>query len=45
MQFGHEQLDIYRLAIDYMVWSCMLAEELSGVDRHGRDESREKSAA
>ena len=46
MQFGHAQLDIYRLAIDYVAWSCRLAEELSGVDRHdGRDESQEKSAA
>jgi four helix bundle protein len=38
MQFGHEQLDVYRLAIDYVAWSCVLAKELNGVDRHARDQ-------
>ncbi len=38
MQFGHEQLDVYRLAIDYMAWPYVLAKELSGVDRHARDQ-------
>jgi len=38
MQFGHEQLDVYRLAIDYVAWSYCLAKELSGVDRHARDQ-------
>ena len=34
MQFGHEQLDVYRLAIDYVAWSYALAKELNGVDRN-----------
>jgi four helix bundle protein len=38
MQFGHEQLDVYRLAIDYVAWSYALAKELNGVDRHARDQ-------
>ena len=38
MQFGHEQLDVYRLAIGYVAWSYRLAKELSGVDRHARDQ-------
>ena len=38
MQFGHEQLDVYRLAIDYVAWAYALAKELNGVDRHARDQ-------
>jgi four helix bundle protein len=38
MQFGHEQLDVYRLAIDYVAWSYALAKELKGIDRHARDQ-------
>ena len=38
MQFGHEQLDVYRLGIDYVAWSYALAKELNGVDRHARDQ-------
>ena len=38
MQFGHEQLDVYRLAIDYVAWSYLLAKELNSVDRHARDQ-------
>ena len=38
MQFGHEQLDVYRLAIDCVAWAYLLASELSGVDRHARDQ-------
>ena len=38
MQFGHEQLDVYRLSVDYVAWSYALAKELSGVDRHARDQ-------
>ena len=33
MQFGHEQLDAYRRAIDYVAWACFLAKELNGVVR------------
>ena len=38
MVFGHEQLDVYRLVIDYVAWAYFLAKELSGVDRHARDQ-------
>ncbi len=38
MPFGHEQLDVYRLAIDYVAWGYKLAKELRGVDRHARDQ-------
>ena len=38
MQFGHEQLDVYRLSIDYVAWSYVLAKELTGLDRHARDQ-------
>ena len=38
MQFGHEQLDVYRLSIDYVAWAYALAKQLSGVDRHARDQ-------
>jgi len=38
MEFGHEQLDVYRLAVDYVAWSYSLAKDLSGVDRHARDQ-------
>ena len=38
MVFGHEQLHVYRLAIDYVAWAYLLAKELSGVDRHARDQ-------
>jgi len=31
MPFGHEQLDVYRLAIDYVAWSYALAKELAEV--------------
>ena len=38
MQFGHEQLDVYRLAINYVAWSYAVAKERNGVDRHARDQ-------
>ena len=38
MGFGHEHLDVYRLSVDYVAWSYALAKELSGVDRHARDQ-------
>ena len=38
MPFGHEQLDVYRLAIEYVAWAYTLAKDLSGVDRHARDQ-------
>jgi len=38
MEFGHEQLDVYRLAIDYVRWAYSLAKPLNGADRHARDQ-------
>ena len=38
LRFGHEQLDVYRLAVDYVAWSHALAKGLKGVDRHARDQ-------
>ena len=38
MPFGHEQLDVCRLAIDHVAWSHAVAKELNGVDRHARDQ-------
>src|SRR6056297_4121867 len=38
MVFGHEHLDVYRLSVDDVAWSYALAKELSGVDRHARDQ-------
>ena len=30
MAFGHEKLDVYRLAIDYVAWVYSQANELAG---------------
>ena len=38
MEFGHEQLDVYRLSIDYVAWAYALARALKGADRHARDQ-------
>ncbi len=38
MQFGHEQLDVYRVSIRYVAWAYKLAKRLQGVDRHARDQ-------
>ena len=38
MQFGHEKLDVYRLSIEYVAWSYALAKDLTGADRHARDQ-------
>ena len=38
MTFGHEKLDVYRLAIDYVAWVFAQANELSGILRHARDQ-------
>ncbi len=38
MKFGHEQLDVYRLAIEYVAWSYLVAKDLKGIDRHARDQ-------
>jgi len=38
MLFGHEQLDVYQISIDYVSWAHNLAKRLTGVDRHARDQ-------
>jgi four helix bundle protein len=38
MQFGHEQLDVYRLSIRYVAWAYQAVKRLNGVDRHARDQ-------
>ena len=37
MPFGHEQLDVYRGAIDYAGWAYEFCEELKG-HRHAKDQ-------
>jgi four helix bundle protein len=38
MQFGHEQLDVYRVSIRYVAWAYETAKRLRGMDRHARDQ-------
>ena len=38
MQFGHEQLDVYRVSIRSVSWAYDVAGGLKGVDRHARDQ-------
>ena len=38
MQFGHEQLDVYRVSIQYVAWAYEVAKSLKGIDRHARDQ-------
>ena len=38
MEFGHEQLDVYRVSIRYVAWAYEIAVSLKGVDRHARDQ-------
>ncbi len=38
MQFGHEQLDVYRVSIQYVAWAYETAKRLRGIDRHARDQ-------
>jgi four helix bundle protein len=35
---GHEKLDVYRLAIDYLAWVFEHSETLNGAHRHARDQ-------
>ena len=34
MQFGHEQLDVYRISIRYVAWAYENAKRLKGIDRY-----------
>ncbi len=36
--FDHERLDVYRLSIDYVAFSCRLAKSLASVNRPARDQ-------
>lgn len=38
MSFGHEKLDVYRLAIGYVAWVYEKAEGLTGTHRLARDQ-------
>jgi len=38
MQFGHEQLDVYRVSIRYVPWAYQVAKSLKGCDRPARDQ-------
>jgi four helix bundle protein len=38
MAFGHEQLDVYRAALDYVVWVFRVSGQLGGIARHPRDQ-------
>ena len=38
MQFGHEQLDVYRVSIRYVAWAYETAKRLKGIDRHAREQ-------
>jgi four helix bundle protein len=38
MQFGHAQLDGYRVSIQYVAWAYHRAKRLKGIDRHARDQ-------
>ena len=38
MAFGHEQLDVYRVSLEYTAWAYNIARGLKGVERHARDQ-------
>ena len=38
MGLGHEKLDVYRMAIDYVAWVYEKAETLTGIHRSARDQ-------
>ena len=38
MQFGHEQLAVYQVAMQYVAWAYDVAKGLKGMDRHARDQ-------
>ena len=45
MAFGHEQLDVYRAAIEYVGWAYRLREKLKGQHRHAKDQLLRASRA
>jgi four helix bundle protein len=36
--FSHENLDVYRVSLEFVAWSYNLCKNLTGVDRHCRDQ-------
>jgi len=38
MQLDHEKLDVYRVSLDFAVWSYERCRSLKGADRHARDQ-------
>jgi four helix bundle protein len=38
MGLGHEKLDVYRLAIQYVAWVVRLCPRLKGDNRHAKDQ-------
>jgi len=38
MAFGHEQLDVYKLALEYVAYVFDLAKRLEGPTRHAKDQ-------
>ena len=38
MSFGHEQLDVYRAALNYVAWVFHVSEQLDSRARHPRDQ-------
>ena len=38
MQFGHEKLDVYQLALKYTAWSYKLCKNLKREDRFAKDQ-------
>ena len=45
MTFGHERLDVYRLAIEYVGWTYRLCERLKGSHRNAKDQRLRASQA
>jgi len=38
MAFGHQQLDVYRVSLEYVRWSFQICERLKGNHRHAREQ-------
>jgi four helix bundle protein len=36
--FDHERLDVYRLSMEYVAFSCQIAKSLGGTNRHASDQ-------
>jgi four helix bundle protein len=45
MVFGHEKLDVYRAAIEYIGWAYRLCEKLRGQHRNAKDQLLRASQA